>query len=125
MTPIEFKHDGRTYSVRPLNELQSSLSSLMMLDICLAITGAEWEDAPKALRTLIMHYVNWSLCTEIDGEVQFDYLNYTQEAPFKAFVLSITGDNELFTKWSNAHKEANLEQVDPNASSGEPQAETE
>ena len=123
MTPIEFEHDGRTYSVRPLNELQSGLAGLMMVDICEAVTKLEWENAPTAVRTLIMRYVRWSLVTCIDGEPQFDYLGYMSEEPLRVFVQAITSDNALYTKWQSAYDEANLEQVDPNVPSVEPQAE--
>lgn len=123
MTPIEFKHDGRTYEVRPLTEFQKSLSITWMMDVCLEVTGKEWSDAPLSTRRLISFFINLNLATKIDGEA-FNPLTSANKDGYLVFANNIIMDTSLQTLWNDAYDEANLEKTDPNSVSVEPPAES-
>lgn len=119
-----FTHKDRTYVVSAMTTFQASLSFLTMVDLCKDATGIEWDDAPLTPRKFIRYFIEWGLCTTIDG-IAFNLLTDANADKFAEFSNLVASDSTLADKWLSAYEEANLEQTDPNVLNAEPEAGNE
>lgn len=107
---IEFDHEGKHYEVSAMSEFQADLRNHYLVQAgnlamnWLGLTSL--EDVPLSLDKVCSNFVNWHLCTMIDG-AKYPLLTLIDIQPVLDFAETLANDETLYKLWRDAYNQAN------------------
>lgn len=113
---MQFSHNGKTYEVSATTVFQADMRNSCVVQLAnivqahLGLSG--FDEIPRSMDKLIAHYVDWNLCTKIDGK-RVNLVMTSDAEAFLSFCEQVGNDNELAEKWITAYREVNKLNIDP------------
>lgn len=107
---ISFDHEGKHYEVSAMSEFQRDLRNhyLVQLGVLAAarLGLSSLDSIPASLDKLCADFINWHLCTTIDGEM-VSLLMLTSIEPVLEFADLLSNDETLYKRWKDAYQQTN------------------
>lgn len=113
---MQFEHNGKSYSVSAMTVFQADMRNSYVVQLGLLLQAhlgvSSFDDIPRSMDRLLAHFVDWHLCTTIDGK-RLNLVLLADVESLLSFFEQVGNDNELAEKWISAYREANKLNRDP------------
>lgn len=107
---MQFEHNGKTYELKATTVFQADMRNSYIVQLANIVQAhygfSSFDEVPRSIDRLIAHYVDWNLCTKIDGK-HVNLIAISDAESFLSFCELVGNDNELAEKWLIAYREVN------------------